>query len=52
MPRKPNYDFERREKEKARAEKKAERLRLKKEKSDLRKAEAEGLDNTDATPED
>jgi len=37
MPRKPNYDFERREREKARATKKAERQRAKQEKSDERK---------------
>lgn len=37
MARKPNYDFERREREKARAAKKAERSRAKKEKSDQRK---------------
>lgn len=40
MPRKPNYDFERRERDKARAAKKAERQRLKKEKADLRKEAA------------
>ena len=40
MPRKPNYDFERRERDKARAAKKAERQRLKKEKADLRKETA------------
>ena len=39
MARKPNYDFERREREKARAAKKAERARAKQEKSDQRKAE-------------
>ena len=37
MARKTNYDFERREREKARAAKKAERQRLKQEKSDERK---------------
>ena len=37
MPRKPNYNFERREREKARAQKKAERQRAKQEKSDQRK---------------
>ncbi len=42
MARKPNYSFERREREKARAKKKAERLRAKQEKSDLRKEEAAG----------
>lgn len=37
MPRKPNYRFERNEREKARANKKAERLRVKRERSDQRK---------------
>ena len=37
MARKTNYGFERREREKARAAKKAERQRLKQEKSDDRK---------------
>lgn len=37
MARKTNYGFERREREKARAAKKAERQRLKQEKSDERK---------------
>ena len=37
MRQKPNYAFERRERQKARALKKAERERLKKEKSDQRK---------------
>ena len=40
MPRKPNYDFERREREKARALKKEERQRLKREKSQQRKGDA------------
>ena len=39
MARKPNYGFERREREKARAMKKAERQRAKREKTDLRKKE-------------
>ena len=37
MGRKPNYSFERREREKARALKKSERQRAKQEKSDLRR---------------
>ncbi len=41
MARKTNYGFERREREKARAQKKADRQRAKQEKSDERKA-AEG----------
>lgn len=44
MPRKPNYNFERSEREKAKAAKKAERLRLKAEKSDARKAGKEDTD--------
>jgi len=39
MARKTNYDFERREREKARAQKKADRQRAKQEKSDERKDE-------------
>ncbi len=39
MARKPNYGFERRQREQARAKKKADRQRAKQEKSDLRKAE-------------
>ena len=38
MARKPNYGFERRQREEARAKKKADRKRAKQEKSDLRKA--------------
>lgn len=34
MPRKPNYRFERNERERVRAEKKAERLRIRQERSD------------------
>ena len=37
MARKPNYSFERREREKARAQKKADRQRAKQEKSEQRK---------------
>ena len=39
MARKPNYGFERREREKVRATKKAERQRAKQDKSDDRKDE-------------
>ena len=39
MARKPNYGFERRQREQARAKKKADRQRAKQEKQDLRKAE-------------
>ena len=38
MPRKPNYNFERSQREKNKAAKKAERLRLKAEKAEARKA--------------
>lgn len=41
MARKTNYGFERREREKARAAKKAERQRVKQEKSDDRKDEGD-----------
>jgi len=41
MPRKPNYNFERSQREKSKAAKKAERLRLKAEKSAARKAGAD-----------
>jgi hypothetical protein len=58
MPRKPNYDFERRERDKARALKKAERQRLKKEKADLRKeaaadpgAQGPGTESSDQPPQ-
>jgi hypothetical protein len=37
MARKPNYGFERREREKVRAQKKADRQRAKQEKSEQRK---------------
>lgn len=38
MPRKPNYNFERSQREKNKAAKKAERLRLKAERAEARKA--------------
>ena len=38
MPRKPNYNFERSQREKNKAAKKAERLRLKAEKAEARKS--------------
>ncbi len=46
MARKPNYDFERRERDKAKAEKKAERLKAKQERR------AAAGDPQDAGPED
>lgn len=39
MPRKPNYKFERMERDRARAAKKAARLEAKREKAERRKAE-------------
>ena len=42
MPRKPNYKFERMERDRAKAAKKAERLKLKQERAEQRKAELGG----------
>ncbi len=42
MPRKPNYKFERMERDRAKAAKKAERLKLKQERAEQRKAELAG----------
>ena len=44
MARKPNYKFERLERERAKAAKKATRLEAKKERADRRKAENAGLE--------
>ncbi len=41
MPRKPNYKFERMERDRAKAAKKAARLEAKKEKAERRKADGE-----------
>ena len=43
MPRKPNFDFERRQKELARAQKKADRQAAKQQKSDQRKTDSEDV---------
>jgi hypothetical protein len=43
MARKPNYNFERRERERVKAAKKTARLEAKRERTDKRKAEAAGL---------
>ncbi len=43
MPRKPNYKFERLERQRTKAAKKAARLEAKKEKTEKRKAEISGL---------
>ena len=53
MPRKPNYRFERSERDRLKAAKKAERLAAKQERAEARKAEAEAepAPPTD-TPED
>ena len=42
MARKPNYNFERQERDRAKAAKKATRLEAKKEKGEKRKADDEG----------
>ena len=42
VPRKPNYKFERMERDRAKAAKKAERLKLKQERTEQRKAELAG----------
>ena len=47
MARKPNYRFERHEREKAKAAKKAARLEAKKERAEKRQAEADGPQPTD-----
>jgi len=44
MPRKPNYNFERSQRAKSKAAKKAERLKAKAEKSEARKAKAGGIE--------
>lgn len=51
MARKTNYGFERREREKARAAKKAERQRVKQEKSDERQDDPNASADTVDTPE-
>jgi hypothetical protein len=50
MARKTNYGFERREREKARAAKKAERQRAKQEKSDDRKDDDDPAQTVDGAP--
>ncbi len=47
MPRRPNYKFERLERQRAKAAKKAARQEAKKEKAEKRKAENAGLDPVD-----
>lgn len=51
MPRKPNYGFERSERNKAKAEKKATRLQAKADKSASRKDEASGAGALDQLKE-
>ena len=51
MPRKPNYRFERLEREKAKAAKKAAREAAKKERADARKAEAAQADDWERAAE-
>jgi hypothetical protein len=48
MPRKPNYDFERRERERLKALKNAEKAAAKKEAKERAKAEAAGAASSDA----
>ena len=48
MPRKPNYRFERSEREKSKAAKKAERLQAKAEKSAARKVETDQVEPHDS----
>ncbi len=54
MPRKPNYKFERLERQRQKAAKKAARLEAKKEKTEKRKAENAGIvlgdDEFDGSP--
>ena len=56
MARKPNYKFERMERDRQKAAKKAARLEAKREKAELKKAENEGLlpdgEETSDQPED
>ena len=47
MPRKPNYKFERMERQRQKAAKKAARQEAKQEKADSRKAENDGLEPDD-----
>jgi hypothetical protein len=47
MPRKPNYDFERRERERLKALKNAEKAAAKKEAKERAKAEAAGTPSPD-----
>ena len=50
MARKPNYKFERMERDRAKAAKKAARAEAKKEQSDQAKLEADGLDPENPAP--
>ncbi len=52
MPRKPNYRFERAERERAKAKKKAERLQAKADRKNAQKAAAEGDDDAGGEPAD
>jgi len=51
VPRKPNYKFERMERDRAKAAKKAERLKLKQERAEQRKAELAGPTDPDGQAE-
>jgi len=50
MPRKPNYGFERAERNRTKAMKKAERLRAKAEKSAARKSDSDEAESSDDPP--
>ncbi len=52
MARTPNYGFERREREKKKAEKKAEREQAKREKSRLRREARDGSPDSDGSETD
>lgn len=50
MPKKPNYDFERRERERLKAEKKAKRLAEKKEAKERKAELKKAADSVDSDP--
>ncbi len=52
MPRKPNYRFERMERQRAKTAKKAERAKVKAEKAELKKAEIGAEGSPDGGPEE
>lgn len=50
MPRKPNYKFERLQRDRAKAEKKEARAKAKAEKADAKKVEAGGAEIVESPP--